>query len=132
MLEDFEIKVVGLAEWENFDNIEVEYLNKLDVHLVVSEFIDREAISIKKFEKTYYEQTNSLPTNFAFLGFDVAYYYLGLLKDFGTNFEMMFLGVQNEQLSRKFEFFKTGIESGYENHSSFVIRYHDSQLQRIY
>lgn len=131
-MDDYRIRLVGLSEWENFENIEVDYLNRLNVHLVVSEYIDHESESTRKFDKEFFARYRSLPIDFSYLGFDVGYYYLSLLKNFGVNFEVMFLGVQSELLSRKFEFFKTGIESGYENHSSFVIRYQDSQKKRVY
>ena len=54
------------------------------------------------------------------------------MKDYGSNFQSMFLGYQDEFLSRKFEFYKTGIESGYENQSVFLIQYKDYKIQRVY
>ena len=72
-----------------------------------------------------------VPERFSYLGFDVAYYYLELLLQHGANFEVMFLGDQKELLGRQFEFFKTGIESGYENHSIYIVHYKDYTLQEI-
>lgn len=126
--EDFNIKVVGVEEWQRFDNIEVEYLHHLNVHLIVSEFINYSDSKVKDFESKYKSKYNALPESFAFLGYDVGTYYLGLLREYGANFEIMFLGLQEQLLSRKFEFYKTGIESGYENHSVYLVKYQDYHL----
>jgi len=132
LMEDYRIKVIGTSAWESFQSLDVDYLNKLNVHLVIPEFIDYLSQEVQDFENLFYQQTNSLPNEFAFLGFDVGYYYLNLLNRFGANFEVMFLGYQTELLGRKFEFFKTGIESGYENHSTYIIRYQDCIRKRIH
>ncbi|NOG57841.1 MAG: LysM peptidoglycan-binding domain-containing protein [Bacteroidetes bacterium] len=127
--DEYKIKIIGLESWQNFDNIEVEYLHHLNINLVVSEFIDYGSPAVKAFDKKFYEQYQFLPEKFSYLGYDVGMYYLKLLNDFGLNFEVMFLGIQDQLLSRKFEFFKTGIESGYENHSVFLVHYKDYSLQ---
>ena len=132
MEEEFKFQVYGLPEWEGYDNIEVDYLHHLDVHLLLSEFIDYNSTKVKKFENDFYSSYEIMPEKFSYLGFDVGYYYLGLLNDYGVNFEYMYMGVEEELLSRKFEFFKTGIESGYENHSTYIIRYNNFEKERVY
>jgi len=132
LLEVENIQVFGLEEWQNFQNIDVNYLQNLNVHLVVSEYIDYNSKQMQSFERTFYKRYKVMPEKFAVLGFDVGMYYLSLLNNYGLNFEVMFLGLQEEQLGRKFEFLKTGIESGYENHSVYLIRYADFQRQRVY
>ena len=99
---------------------------------MLSEFIDHNSEKVKKFENDFYAKYELIPEKFSYLGFDVGYYYLGLLNDYGVNFEYMYMGVEAELLSRKFEFFKTGIESGYENHSTYIIRYNNFQKERVY
>ncbi len=132
LLEIENIQVFGLEEWQNFQNIDVNYFQNLNVHLVVSEYIDYQSERMQSFERLFYRYYELMPEKFSVLGFDVGMYYLGLLNNYGLNFEVMFLGLQEEQLGRKFEFLKTGIESGYENHSVYLIRYADFQRYRVY
>lgn len=132
MQEDFSFQVYGLPEWEGYDNIEVDYLHKLDVHLLLSEFLDYNQPAIQQFENDFLKRYQLIPEKFSYLGFDVGYYYLSLLNNYGANFEVMYMGVEAELLSRKFEFFKTGIESGYENHSAYIVRYRNFDKQRVY
>lgn len=130
--DDYSITLIGTEEWKSYDNIEVDYLHNLDVHLVVSDFIDYNSKSVKDFEREYMKRCEMPPSKFSVLGYDVGMYYLKLMNEYGLNFELMLLGYQDEILSRKFEFFKTGIESGYENHSVYIIRYRDFQIQKVF
>lgn len=131
LLEDYRFKVFGLQAWENYDNIEVNYLQALNVHLVVTEYTDEQSKDVIAFNRRFMESYQMVPDQFAFLGFDVGYYYLQLMKEYGINFEVMFAETQQELLSRKFNLIKTGIESGYENHSTYLIRYKDYRKERV-
>jgi len=129
---DYSFKVIGLAAWEGYDNIEIDYLQNLNVHLVVSEHIDSENEKVIEFKKTFFNAYQSAPEKFSYLGYDIACYYLGLMKESGANFKLMFSSFQKELLSRKFHFVKTGIESGYENHSTYLIKYQDFKKLRLH
>lgn len=130
---EYEFVLFGLQEWENYDNIEVGYLQNLNVHLVVNEYVNYDSKEVQEFSQTFAEQFKCLPNRFSFLGFDVGYYYLNLLKNYGVNFEVRFAEQQLEEiLSHQFSFSKTGIESGYENHSTYLIRYNNFKKERVY
>ncbi len=131
-LKQHHFRVIGLSDWDTYKNIEVAYLHKMQVHLVSTDFVDIKNKQWIDFEKKYYKKFGSLPSKFSTLGFEVGSYYLGLMNEYGLNFQLMFLGYQDEILGRKFEFFKTGIESGYENYSIFVYKYRNYLKERVY
>lgn len=129
--EEFEIKIIGMESILKFDNLELEYLDSLNVHVISTKYTDYQSNSFLNFEKKYHNLFNSLPDKFSILGYDVAMYYTQILKDFGKNFELMFLGFQYEGLGRKFEFFKTGIESGYENQSIYLLNFSNYKWNKV-
>ena len=131
MLDDYKFKVIGLEKWQSFENIEINYLHQLNVHLVASEFIDDESDENRSFLSNFNDAYETIPSKFAYLGYDVADYYLGLLLAGGTNFELMLGEKQVQGLSRKFHYFKTGIESGFENHSNYLIRYENYKVVKV-
>ncbi len=131
IVEDYQFKVVGLENWQNFENIEIEYLHNMDVHLIASEFIDKESEGNLDFMAAFNETYKCVPSQFAYLGYDVASYYLSSLQNSGTNFELMLPTEKMQGLSRKFNFVKTGIESGFENHSFYIVRYQDYKLVKV-
>ena len=131
MMDDYRFKVVGLEKWQNFENIEIDYLHNLNVHLIASEFIETGDEDNQKFVHEFNDSYKVMPSAFAYLGYDVAQYYLSLLNVGGTNFEMMLPAEKMQGLSRKFNFVKTGIESGFENHSTYIVRYIDYSLVKV-
>lgn len=131
MLDDYKFKVIGLESWQSFENIEIDYLHNLNVHLITSEFIDQESEANLEFITDFNDINGSMPSQFTYLGYDVASYYLSLLQSSGTNFEMMLPTEKMQGLSRKFNFVKTGIESGFENHSFYIVRYQDFKLVKV-
>lgn len=123
------ITLIGLEEWYNLENIDLEYFNTLNVHLPISQFVDYEKESTKAMIKKYYEKTETYPSFISFLGFDIASY-------FGTNLIQsgkVFQGekINSNQISTQFNFFKTGIESGYENTYVRIVEYSDNQIKII-
>ncbi|MBL4706838.1 MAG: LysM peptidoglycan-binding domain-containing protein, partial [Flavobacteriales bacterium] len=132
MKHNYRFKVIGLSSWEKFENIEISYLHHLNVHLVVSEFGSSESLKDQAFQRAFAENYESIPEKFSYLGYDVSKYYLSLIAENGTNFELMLPSYKQEGLGRKFNFYKTGIESGFENHSNYIIRYQDFHIERVY
>lgn len=124
------VTLIGLEEWMQFENIDIEYFQRLNVHLAVNQFVDYEDESTKMVIKKYHEKTETYPTNNSFLGFDIASY-------FGSNF-IKSGGVfsnetnANKRISTQFSFFKTGVESGYENTYTRMIKFENYQLKIVY
>src|SRR5690554_185576 len=131
-VDGYDISIVGMDSWVNFDNIDVDYLQLLDVHLVMSSFIDYEQEDVQLFERKFHKQFGQIPEQFSFLGYDVAWYYLNLLRQYGLNIDFAYEQYKCELLAHKFDFFKTGYESGYENHSVYVVRYRDYRMEQKY
>lgn len=121
--QEYKLNVIALESILKFDNLELEYLDSLNVQLIATDFIDYHSNDFKHFDSQYFKEYGSLADKFSVLGFDVGMYYTQILKDYGKNFELMFLGFQYKGLGRKFEFFKTGIESGYENQSIYLLEF---------
>lgn len=124
------VTLIGLEEWMQFENIDIEYFQRLNVHLAVNQFVDYEDESTKMVIKKYHEKTETYPTNNSFLGFDIASY-------FGSNFIKSGSVFSNEtnankRISTQFSFFKTGVESGYENTYTRMIKFENYQLKIVY
>ena len=78
----------------------------------------------------YVIKTETYPSINTFLGFDLAYYFGGNLMNQGTLFsETSLQGYKG--MSIDLNFFKTGIESGFENKNAFLLHFDDFVLKRI-
>ena len=108
----------------------MEYFLKLNVHYCSTRFIDEQDSLTTNFIKEYIKTTEIYPSRNTFLGFDLAYYFGNNLMNQGTLFSS--LSIQNHKgLSIDLNFFKTGIESGFENKNAYLLRFDDFTLKRI-
>jgi len=129
--DDYDMILFGLPVWKNFANIEIEYLHNLKVHIASSSYIDYESEEVKSFVKQYFGRYHTFPGNYAFQGFDIVYYYLNTLKNYGYNFQTHLPEITNAGLQTSYEYFKTGVEDGYENKKVFILKYEDYELKLV-
>ncbi len=130
--DEYQITLIFGDNIQSYDNIEINYLHDLNVHVLTSEYIDPSSVAVDDFKQKFYATNQHLPTKYSYLGHDVAYFYLSLMNEFGVNYDVMFLGYKKELLMLNFDYFKTGIESGYENHSVFLLKYEDYRLNKVF
>ncbi len=124
----FSIKMVGLPNWKNFDNLFTESLLKLQMHHLVPGHIDYNTIQAEQFIFNYRLRYDAEPGTYAFEGFDIGWYFLQALMHYGDG---MIDCLPNfyPQLSQTRYYFKRKDEaSGLENEYWNVYRYQNHQL----
>jgi len=102
--EKYPVTLFGLPTWLRFESIDQRYLNHFNTHFFSSQFVDYSKGNVKTFISAF--QTNYLtdPNRMAFLGYDVATYFLGILSHFGNDFPYCTNSFNPELLSTKFIF----------------------------
>lgn len=128
---DYQVTLIGLEEWMKYENIDLEYFQKLNVHYCSASFIDYKDSLTSDFIDNYKIKTETYPSNNTFLGFDLAYYFGNNFINQGTLFSPVSLE-EYKGMSIDFNFFKTGIESGFENTKSHLLRFEDYTIKRVY
>ncbi|MCO6500822.1 MAG: LysM peptidoglycan-binding domain-containing protein [Vicingus serpentipes] len=126
--QDYQITLIGMEEWLNYESIDLEYFQQLNTYIPVNQHINYEDSLTNEFVVNYVASTKRYPSETAFLGNDIATYFGGYLNQFGTVFYNGSAIFSPSLLSTQLEFFKTGIESGYENTQSYILRFKDYQL----
>ena len=125
------IEVYGLSSWMGFDNLDLEYLQKLQFHFVAPYFVDYDSsATAQRFIHKYYTCFEGDPDQYAFAGYDVGLFFLQALKDYGTDFYQMLPEIKGEGVQQKFEFFRSEAESGYENRGVIIVQVVDYKLVR--
>ncbi|MEJ6735856.1 MAG: LysM peptidoglycan-binding domain-containing protein [Flavobacteriales bacterium] len=125
---DYRVTLLGLEEWMNFENIDLSYFQILNVHYCSARFINDEGSLVKSFVKKYVKQKETYPSKNTFLGFDLGYCFGNNLIHNGILFSAVSLK-EFKGLSINLKFFKTGLESGFENTNSFLLRFDDYMLK---
>ena len=133
--EDYQITLIGLEGWLNFQNVDLEYYNRLNVHVVTGQHINYEDSLTNNLVHHYYNHNETYPTLQSITGFDIAYTFGTYLKANGENFSAFIESkgpVETNHNAVNIDFFKTGIESGFENRGCFVVRIKDYKLEQVY
>lgn len=126
--EKYKIILVGMNAWINYDNLDFEYLNNLELHIPSNTFIDYDNLQVKKFILQFRESYKTEPELFSYQGFDVGYYFISALQKYGTGFlgyltEKSFVGIETS-----YNFNQYPSDSGFENKHVFILKYQDFKI----
>lgn len=130
-VDDYSITVFGLDKWQNFTNLDTDFLHDLKIHVTSSYFIDYENDRVNEFICKYRAKYFTEPSKYGFSGYDVMYYYVSNLDKYGVNMQSQLEVIKKEGIGNSFDFFKTGMESGFENRSTYLLKYEDYKLKRV-
>lgn len=112
-------------EWLDINELEVDYLNKLNVHFFSNWFVDENSDACVVFMDRFFQKYNSNPDlkRFTFQGYDITKYFVELmLKGFDQS------KVDYEPVSMKFNFKKVE-QGGFENNGIFLMQLEDYKIK---
>jgi LysM repeat protein/ABC-type branched-subunit amino acid transport system substrate-binding protein len=127
---DYKIAVTGMDTWINYDNLDINMIQKLQLQIPANSHIDYNDTITNIFIKSYREKYNTEPGKYAFSGYDAAMYFIPLLTKYGNNALEKIEATKKTCLSTSFNFKKTGDDSGFENQSIFILKYQDFELKK--
>lgn len=94
----------------NFETIEVENLHNTSLHTSLGYLIDYDSQQVKNFLLKYRALYNAEPTQYAFQGYDIAAYFIGMCSRYGNNWTMKIDDAETQMLQSIFRF--TPVEDG--------------------
>ena len=125
-------KDITLCGWQNTtvtDNIDQEYLNQLHYTFPYQYNIINTA-SYNSIIDSYKAQQNTYPSDYYFIGFDVALYYLNNLKDKGPNFIYNLNNLNAETNYTRFKYTRPDATTGFDNRGVYIFNYNNYQLYK--
>lgn len=126
-----DIVLLGFSNVANIDNLDQDYLNDLQFTFASSSGMNCKDSLQQKLMKYYQSFYTSDPSEYFFQGFDVAMYYLTLLRTQGPAFVRNLDHYPAQGLATGFEFYRPDDETGFENRAVFIYKYSDYKLQRL-
>ncbi len=130
-----------MPQWKDYEKIDFDYYEKLNVHISSSVFVNPLDPDVRLFKQQYYDLYGSIPTEEAFVGYDVMLYFGRMLKQYGTKFQYALEGSEADALHTRFEFERvvrpgatTGIETSqieqFENKYVNILKFENYQFQK--
>ncbi len=125
-------KDIVFCGWENNssnDNIDQQYLNELN-YTFPYQFNLIESDSKRDLVNKYLNSQNTCPSEYYFMGFEVAYYFLKNLKEFGPEFIHKLDEYPMEMNHMRFKFNRPDLSTGFDNQGVYIYRYSNYTLCR--
>lgn len=107
---DEDVAVYGMPQWENYEQIEPEYLRRLKVHISSATWVDRAQADTRAFETLFLQQYGTLADDYAFRGYESVKFAADMLARYGLNFPEQLPGIAYPGLRGKMFFEKIRTE----------------------
>lgn len=129
---NYKISVFGLSKWTTFSSTEVSYLHNLQFEYYTSFFADYTKPVSRNFVNKMRDNFKTEPTaqsfssqgyNFAFLGYDITFYFLGAVAKFGRDFDSCLPAYQVDLTQSDFHFAPVGNGDGTMNKVINIVKY---------
>lgn len=118
----YNFTVFGLPRWDQFEGLDYQYLEQTQAHILVPSWIDYNNPGVKRVVRLFRETYKTEPENLAFQGYDVAWYFLSALKQYGAGFMDCLGEISVKPLQTRYKFHKED-GNGWENHYWEILRY---------
>ncbi|MEZ4988715.1 MAG: ABC transporter substrate-binding protein [Saprospiraceae bacterium] len=105
------VAVYGMPQWMDYERIDFDYYEKLNVHVSSSVFIDDLNPDIRAFKRRYYDRFGDIPNEEAFSAYDLTRYFGRMIHRYGTRFQYKLESSPESFLHTEFKFnpvFQTG------------------------
>ena len=132
----YPITLIGLPRWEKFDNLLVPNLLNMNAVYFDNNFVDYNDSVTLKFVDDFRAKYESEPMEYAFEGFDVGWYFLNALMEFGPRPMECLPYYHIPLLHTRYYFNKRRYEDGLENRYWNIYQYDRQSVElkpiRIY
>jgi LysM repeat protein len=125
---DSRLTVIGMPRWDKLDELETDYLVNLRTHVFAPYFVDLWDTDVIRFILKYQDRYGAIPEDLAFQGFDVAYYFLTALNNYGKSFERCIPELTMKSLQTSFRFSRPDAKDGYENQYWSIYKYENYKM----
>ena len=120
----YPISIYGTMHWRTFNKVDLTKYYALNMHIVQAFYIDYADEDVKNFILNYRQNYSNEPSQYAFQGYDVTYYFLNALKNYGKDFKHCLNNIEVKLLQSRYKFEKIyGDDGGYINTKSFLLEY---------
>jgi hypothetical protein len=136
-----EVVVFGLPQWTNYQKVNSDYLESLNVHISANHYINHADSVVHAFEREFLETYATLPEPSAFHGYDLVIYFGKLMAESGRAMLEYMPAVGEELLAYGFHikpFPKDHSTSEppplleyYENDHIMILKFKDHEFQKV-
>ena len=128
---DYPVSLIALPDWSKYDRLFNENLMKLNTIIFDDDCTDYDTYAVGKFVCKFVDEYGTEPKDIAFHGFNIAWYFLNALINYGDDVAPAIPTFDIPLLNTKYHFEKKSINDGYENSYWNVYQYKDYEKQLL-
>lgn len=102
----YTLTVFGMPGWENSETVRLDYLNSNNIHFTESFWFDQNEEEALAFENIYKDKYQGRPSEYVYLGYDVATLFFPLIDSVGLKFNNNLLHTDFKPKVRTYHFTK--------------------------
>lgn len=99
-----EIVVYGMPMWMDYDQIDFEYYDRLNVHVSSASYINKNDERVRQFNQEFFNTYGTIPLEEAYMGYDVMLYFGKMLHKYGKDFHTRIDQETYDVLHGRFDF----------------------------
>ena len=112
---DYPVSLIALPDWSKFDRLFNENLMKLSTVYFDDDYIVYDSYAVGKFICKFREEYGTEPKDMAYHGFNIGWYFLNALMNYGDNVVDGIATYRIPLLNTKYYFERKDVNDGYEN-----------------
>jgi LysM repeat protein/ABC-type branched-subunit amino acid transport system substrate-binding protein len=129
---DYDITLIGIPKWENYETLDIDYLQNLNFHWFTTTFINQDDTLIKTFNDNFFLKYHYEPTIYTLKGYDIMNYFGTAFMKFNTiRFDNKLIEFKMKGLSTNFDFKKANDAHGLENQYIHIVKYDDYRVRKV-
>ena len=99
-----DIVVYGMPMWMDYEQVDYDFFEKLNVHVSSASYVDLNDEKVRQFRRKFFDTYGTVPTEDAFLGYDVMLYFGTMINKWGKDFSQNLDQQAYDVLHGRFEF----------------------------
>ncbi|MFD1631555.1 ABC transporter substrate-binding protein [Pseudopedobacter beijingensis] len=127
---NFQIAVIGHPSWEKLQFLEANTMQNINAYITSSSKIDYKDARADEFVKQYRKKFTLEPSEYAFKGFDIGYFFSKLMAEKGKDFSNYLTKEKYNGLHNNIHLAKDA-QYGYYNKELLILKYSDFQLKKV-
>ena len=127
----YDIHLLSLSSWDKLKNLEMQYLQNLNYKYTSPIYIDYDNEKTEAFVNSFKNYFKTDPDKYAFVGFDISFYMIGLLKSNGKKFMNQIENNQLECMHTHYIFSRTSKTTALENSYYSILKFSNYNLIKI-
>jgi len=119
--------ILAQRNWLDFTQISFEQLEQQRVHIIMTDYVIKNRAS-QEFQREYISRTNIFPSRFAYMGYEMLYYFGKIMAKHGYNFQdaLKQTNYEKGRTMAGFNFYNSN-----DNHCITICRFNDGDFEVI-